>query len=121
MWYSNAIGGGRCPVVDTWWQTETGAIMIAPLPGITPPNPDRPPIRYRRGRRGVDDAGATVDRGGGYLTLTRPWPSMLRGIYGDPERYRQTYWSRLLAGTSPVMVPRWMRMAISGCSAGSTT
>jgi acetyl-CoA synthetase len=95
MWYFEEIGGSRCPVVDTWWQTETGAIMISPLPGLTTLKPGSatfplPGIVAEV----VDDAGNTVERGGGYLTLTRPWPAMLRGIYGDPERYRQTYWSR---------------------------
>ncbi len=95
MWYHTHIGGGRCPVVDTWWQTETGAIMISPLPGATTLKPGSatfplPGIAAEL----VDDAGQSVERGGGYLTLTRPWPSMLRGIYGDPERYRETYWSR---------------------------
>jgi acetyl-CoA synthetase len=94
-WYWETIGGGHCPVVDTWWQTETGAIMIAPLPAVTTCKPGSatfalPGITAEV----VDDAGAAVTRGGGYLTLTTPWPSMLRGIYGDPERYRETYWSR---------------------------
>jgi acetyl-CoA synthetase len=89
------IGGGRCPVVDTWWQTETGAIMITPLPALTtlkPGSATRPfpgvtaEIRNERGGR--------VDVGGGLLALTRPWPSMLRGIYGDPERYERQYWSK---------------------------
>ncbi|MDQ1396793.1 MAG: acetyl-CoA synthetase [Acidimicrobiaceae bacterium] len=95
VWYWKTIGGGRCPVVDTWWQTETGAIMISPLPGVTTLKPGSatnplPGI----GAEIVDDSGNKVELGGGYLTLTRPWPSMLRGIYGDPERYRETYWSR---------------------------
>jgi acetyl-CoA synthetase len=95
MWYHEHIGGGRCPIVDTWWQTETGAIMISPLPGATILKPGSatfplPGIEAEV----VDDLGNRVERGGGYLTLTRPWPSMLRGIYGDPERYRETYWSR---------------------------
>ena len=90
MWYSTHIGGGRCPVVDTWWQTETGAMMIAPLPGITATKPGSathplPGIAAEV----VDEQGAKVDKGGGYLTLTRPWPAMLRGLYGDPERYRE--------------------------------
>jgi len=95
MWYHEHIGGGRCPIVDTWWQTETGAIMISPLPGatITKPGSATFPLPGIEAEV-VDDAGHRVDRGGGYLTLTRPWPSMLRGIYGDPERYRDTYWSR---------------------------
>jgi len=95
VWYWRHIGGGRCPVVDTWWQTETGAIMISPLPGITVCKPGSATFPLPGiGAEVVDDQGTPVQRGGGYLTLTRPWPSMLRGIYGDPERYRQTYWSR---------------------------
>jgi acetyl-CoA synthetase len=95
MWYQEHIGGGRCPIVDTWWQTETGAILIAPLPGVTTTKPGSathplPGI----GAEVVDEEGKKVDVGGGYLTLTKPWPSMLRGIYGDPDRYRETYWSR---------------------------
>ena len=95
MWYWQHIGGGRCPVVDTWWQTETGGIMISPLPGATTLKPGSATFPLPGiGAEVVDDVGTRVDRGGGYLTLTRPWPSMLRGIYGDPERYKQTYWSR---------------------------
>ena len=95
MWYHENIGGGRCPIVDTWWQTETGAQMITPLPGITATRPGSacralPAI----GVELVDDEGNPVERGGGYLTLTRPWPAMLRGIWGDPQRYVDTYWSR---------------------------
>jgi len=95
MWYWTHIGGGRCPIVDTWWQTETGAIMISPLPGATTLKPGSATFPLPGiGAEVVDEAGNPVERGGGYLTLTRPWPSMLRGIYGDPERYRDTYWSR---------------------------
>jgi acetyl-CoA synthetase len=95
VWYWQHIGGGRCPVVDTWWQTETGAIMISPLPGATVLKPGSATFPLPGvGAEVVDDRGDVVKEGGGYLTLTRPWPSMLRGIYGDPERYRQTYWSR---------------------------
>jgi acetyl-CoA synthetase len=95
MWYHTHIGGGRCPVVDTWWQTETGGIMISPLPGATTTKPGSatfplPGVSAEL----VDDAGERVEQGGGYLTLTRPWPGMLRGIWGDTERYRETYWSR---------------------------
>jgi acetyl-CoA synthetase len=96
VWYWEYIGNGTCPVVDTWWQTETGAIMISPLPGATTLKPGSatfplPGIAADI----VDDAGNSVPvPGGGYLVLTRPWPSMLRGIWGDPERYRDTYWSR---------------------------
>jgi acetyl-CoA synthetase len=95
MWYQTTIGGGHCPVVDTWWQTETGAIMISPLPGVTATKPGSATFPLPGvAAEVVDEAGQRVERGGGYLTLTAPWPSMLRGIYGDPERYRQTYWSR---------------------------
>jgi acetyl-CoA synthetase len=95
MWYATHIGRERCPVVDTWWQTETGAIMIAPLPGLTATKPGSATFPLPGiGAEVVDETGTRVDKGGGYLTLTRPWPSMLRGIYGDPQRYRDTYWSR---------------------------
>ena len=95
VWYWQHIGGGRCPVVDTWWQTETGAIMISPLPAVTTCKPGSATFALPGiSMEVVDDAGVAVARGGGYLTLTRPWPAMLRGLYGDPERYRQTYWSR---------------------------
>jgi acetyl-CoA synthetase len=96
VWYWQHIGGGRCPIVDTWWQTETGAIMISPLPGLTVCKPGSathplPGVAVDV----VDDAGRSVGvPGGGYLVLTRPWPSMLRGIWGDPQRYHDTYWSR---------------------------
>ena len=95
MWYSTHIGGGRCPIVDTWWQTETGAIMIAPLPGITTTKPGSATFPLPGiGAEVVDEQGERIEHGGGYLTLSTPWPAMLRGIYGDPERYRDTYWSR---------------------------
>jgi acetyl-CoA synthetase len=95
MWYHEHIGGSLCPVVDTWWQTETGAIMISPLPGQTVLKPGSATFPLPGiAAEVVDDKGKGVEKGGGYLTLTRPWPSMLRGIYGDPERYRETYWSR---------------------------
>jgi acetyl-CoA synthetase len=95
MWYWEHIGGGRCPIVDTWWQTETGAIMIAPLPGATTLKPGSATFPLPGiAAEVVDESGKRVERGGGYLTLTRPWPAMLRGIWGDPERYRATYWSR---------------------------
>jgi acetyl-CoA synthetase len=95
MWYWEHIGGGRCPIVDTWWQTETGAILISPLPGVTTLKPGSATFPLPGiGAELVDDQGNRVERGGGYLTLTRPWPSMLRGIYGDPERYMETYWAR---------------------------
>jgi len=95
IWYRTHIGADRCPVVDTWWQTETGAIMISPLPGTTVLKPGSATFPLPGvGAEVVDDDGRPVTKGGGYLTLTRPWPSMLRGIWGDPERYRETYWSR---------------------------
>jgi acetyl-CoA synthetase len=96
LWYRTHIGGGRTPVVDTWWQTETGSILISPLPGVTTTKPGSATFPMPGiGADIVDAAGNSVPRGGGgYLVLTRPWPSMLRGIYGDPERYRETYWSR---------------------------
>jgi acetyl-CoA synthetase len=95
MWYHEHIGGARCPIVDTWWQTETGGHMITPLPGVTVTKPGSathaiPGVFAEL----VDDLGHPVLKGGGYLTITRPWPSMMRGIWGDPERYRETYWSR---------------------------
>ncbi|MFC3995031.1 acetate--CoA ligase [Nocardiopsis sediminis] len=96
LWYRENIGRGTTPIVDTWWQTETGAIMISPLPGVTAAKPGSaqralPGI----GARVVDDSGTEVAKGsGGYLVLDRPWPAMLRGIWGDPERFRDTYWSR---------------------------
>ena len=95
MWYYTHIGGGRCPVVDTWWQTETGAIMITPLPGITTLKPGSATKPFPGIVADiVDEQGNTVPTGGGYIVLRRPWPSMLRGIWGDDERYVQTYWSK---------------------------
>ena len=93
MWYRRVIGGERCPIVDTWWQTETGAIMITPLPALTRTRPGSacrpfPGIQATL----LDDAGKPVDAG--YVAVTRPWPSMLRTIYGDDERYRREYWSK---------------------------
>ncbi len=96
MWYREVIGGNRCPIVDTWWQTETGAIMISPLPGVTATKPGSamralPGI----GAKVVDDNGKEVGLGhGGYLILDKPWPAMLRGIWGEDQRYKETYWSR---------------------------
>jgi acetyl-CoA synthetase len=97
IWYHKVIGGERCPIVDTWWQTETGAIMIAPLPGATPTVPGSatrplpgivPEIVTRDGK-------ALGDNQGGFLVMKQPWPSMLRTLYGDDERYKQTYWSEV--------------------------
>jgi acetyl-CoA synthetase len=96
MWYREVIGGERAPVVDTWWQTETGAMMIAPLPGATVTKPGSATFTLPGiSATIVDDRGEEVGiPGGGYLVLDRPWPSMLRGIWGDEQRYRDTYWSR---------------------------
>ena len=96
LWYHEHVGGGQTPIVDTWWQTETGMIMITPLPGVTTTKPGSATFPFPGVAADVvDAAGESVPLGGGgYLVLKRPWPSMLRGIYGDPERYQQTYWSR---------------------------
>lgn len=96
IWYRKVIGSDSCPIVDTWWQTETGAIMISPLPGITATKPGS----AMRALPGIsvkvidNEAKEVGNGGGGYLVIDRPWPSMLRGIWGEPERYKQTYWSR---------------------------
>src|SRR5690606_26377555 len=96
VWYRRVIGGDRTPVVDTWWQTETGAIMISPLPGVTAAKPGSAQTPLPGISASVwDDTGAPVGPGGGgYLVLDEPWPSMLRGIWGDDERFKETYWSR---------------------------
>ena len=96
IWYRHVIGGGNCPIVDTWWQTETGAIMISPLPGVTATKPGSAmkPIPGISAKV-VDDKGVPVPNGhGGFLILDQPWPSMLRGVWGEDERYKETYWSR---------------------------
>ncbi len=95
IWYHSHIGNGRCPIVDTWWQTETGAIMISPLPGVTTTKPGSathplPGVSVVL----LDTKGVALAKGGGFLALTEPWPSMLRTIYGDDARYQETYWSR---------------------------
>ena len=96
LWYHEHIGGGNTPIVDTWWQTETGQILISPLPGVTTTKPGSATFPFPGIQADVVDGdGNSVPLGGGgYLVLKRPWPAMLRGIYGDPERYKQTYWSR---------------------------
>ncbi|HVZ74422.1 MAG TPA: acetate--CoA ligase [Polyangia bacterium] len=97
MWYHEVIGGGRCPIVDTWWQTETGAIMMTPLPGITSTKPGS----CTRPFFGVDvevvkrDGTPCGPNEGGFLIIRKPWPSMLRGVHGDPERYQKSYWSEI--------------------------
>jgi acetyl-CoA synthetase len=95
IWYHKHIGGERCPIVDTWWQTETGAIMITPLPGVT----ETVPGSATRAFPGIQAdiltlRGERVEVGGGFLAVRRPWPSMLRGIWGDEERFRETYWTK---------------------------
>jgi acetyl-CoA synthetase len=96
-WYFNVVGDKRCPIVDTWWQTETGGILITPIPGVTPTKPGSatrpfPGISVEVLTR---DGKPVADNEGGYLVLTKPWPGMLRTIYGDPERYAQQYWSQI--------------------------
>ncbi|HVB06732.1 MAG TPA: acetate--CoA ligase [Acidimicrobiales bacterium] len=112
IWYREVIGGSACPVVDTWWQTETGSIMISPLPGIsvTKPSSASAPLPGIAADV-VDDAGRSLALGeGGYLVLTAPWPAMTRGIYGDPERFVETYWSRF----SDPEKGRWVYFAGDG-------
>jgi len=95
MWYHENIGRGNCPIVDTWWQTETGGIMISPLPGATTTKPGSATFPLPGiGAELLDDEGKPVTHGGGYLTLTQPWPGMLSGIWKDPERFQDAYWSR---------------------------
>jgi acetyl-CoA synthetase len=96
MWYREVVGSDKTPIVDTWWQTETGAIMISPLPGVTEAKPGSAMLPLPGvSMEVVDDEGVAVGNGhGGLLTITEPWPSMLRGIWGDPERFKETYWSR---------------------------
>jgi acetyl-CoA synthetase len=96
IWYHVHIGGERCPIVDTWWQTETGMILITPLPGLTTLKPGSATRPFPGvGAEILNEQGQPVGPDeGGYLVLTRPWPAMLRGIYGDPERYQQQYWAR---------------------------
>jgi len=95
IWYYEQIGHNRCPIVDTWWQTETGSILISPLPGVTSLKPGS----ATNPLPGIDatiltEEGKEIQEGGGILAITSPWPSMLRGIWGDPDRYQKTYWSR---------------------------
>jgi acetyl-CoA synthetase len=96
MWYREVVGKNNCPIVDTWWQTETGAIMISPLPGVTATKPGSAMLPLPGiSAKVVDDAGKEVGPGsGGYLVLDKPWPSMLRGVWREPQRYKETYWSR---------------------------
>jgi acetyl-CoA synthetase len=97
MWYHEVIGGSKCPIVDTWWQTETGGIMITPLPGATPTKPGTATLPFFGVLpEVVDDKGNPVPKGtGGKLVIRKPWPSMLRGLWGDPQRYKEVYWSEV--------------------------
>ncbi|MGI9557965.1 MAG: acetate--CoA ligase, partial [Solirubrobacterales bacterium] len=95
LWYHENIGGGRCPIVDTWWQTETGAIMITPLPGLTTTKPGSATVPFPGVEAKIFDAeGNEIEEGAGTLVLTRPWPSMARTLFGEPERFIETYWDR---------------------------
>ena len=123
MWYHRKIGGERCPIVDTWWQTETGGIMMSPLPGAiatkpgscTKPLPGIVPAI-------VDDRGRPVEAGqGGWLVITKPWPGMLRGIWGDDQRYAEQYWQKVPNITWPATTPAKTKTATTGSWGGSTT
>jgi acetyl-CoA synthetase len=99
LWYRENIGGGRCPVVDTWWQTETGGIMITPLPGLTTTKPGSATVPFPGIEAKIfDSSGDEVEEGGGNLVLTRPWPGMARTLYREPERFVETYWERYGTG-----------------------
>ncbi|MEB3885351.1 acetate--CoA ligase [Lyngbya sp. CCY1209] len=97
MWYHRVIGGGKCPIVDTWWQTETGGVMITPLPGATPTKPGSCTLPFPGIVADVVDAEGepVTDESGGYLVVRQPWPGMMRTVYGDPDRFRRTYWEYL--------------------------
>jgi acetyl-CoA synthetase len=96
MWYQRVIGGGRCPIVDTWWQTETGGIMISPLPAAVATKPGSATLPFPGiDATVIDENGVEVKPpNGGFLAVRKPWPGMLRGIWGDPQRYEDTYWSK---------------------------
>ncbi len=99
MWYHQVIGRGRCPIVDTWWQTETGAILITPLPGLTTTKPASATVPFPGiSAEVLTESGETVRTGGGYVAITKPWPSMLRTIWNDDARYVETYWSKWKKG-----------------------
>ena len=125
MWYREKIGHNRCPIVDTWWQTETGAIMIAPLPGAVPTKPGsatRPFFGIQP--EVVTHGGEAACRraSGGLLVIRKPWPSMARTVYGDPERYQKTVLVAMCrAATSPATARAWTRTATSGSWAAWTT
>jgi acetyl-CoA synthetase len=111
MWYHRVIGGGKCPIVDTWWQTETGGIMISPLPGATPTKPGSATLPFPGIQVDVVDLGGRPvrDNEGGYLVVKQPWPSMLRTVYGDSDRFRRTYWEPI-----PPLGDQWFYFAGDG-------
>ncbi len=128
IWYREVIGGGSTPIVDTWWQTETGGIMISALPGVTETKPGAAQVPIPGiSVEVLTDKGKEAGKGdGGLLVVTEPWPGMLRGIWGDPDRFVETYWakfarSRTVLSTSPATGRGATRTATSGCSVGSTT
>jgi acetyl-CoA synthetase len=123
LWYHEIIGGGRCPIVDTWWQTETGAIMISPLPGLTTTKPGSATVPFPGIEAKIfDEQGGEVEEGAGVLVLTRPWPSMARTLYGEPERFVETYWDRFGKDVySSATPPGSTRTATSGSSGAPTT
>ncbi|MFC1430951.1 acetate--CoA ligase [Streptacidiphilus sp. N1-3] len=116
IWYREHIGAGKTPIVDTWWQTETGAMMISPLPGVTHTKPGsaQTPLPGISATVVDDEANEVPDGGGGYLVLTEPWPSMLRTIWGDDQRYLETYWSRFGAGHEGSGSDKWTYFAGDG-------
>ena len=97
MWYRDVIGSGRCPIIDTWWQTETGGVMISPLPGATPTKPGSATLPLPGIEADVVDSdGNTVGADeGGYLVVRRPWPGMMRTVHGNPQRFRESYWEHI--------------------------
>jgi acetyl-CoA synthetase len=114
LWYHEHVGGGRCPIVDTWWQTETGAIMISPLPGLTTTKPGSATVPLPGIKAAIfDEGGREIEEGGGTLVLTTPWPAMARTLYGEPERYVETYWSRY--GNDIYLVGDAARVDEDGC------
>jgi acetyl-CoA synthetase len=120
MWYHKHIGGERCPIVDTWWQTETGMIMITPLPGITTTKPGSATRPFPGIKAEIVDDDGTVPSAAA-ARLTRPWPAMLRGIYGDPDRYVRQYWSRSAGVYFTGDGAKRDEEGYSGSSAASTT
>ena len=123
IWYHEVIGGKRCPIVDTWWQTETGGIMITPLPGATPTKPGTATLPFFGVLPEVvdNDGNALPRNSGGKLVIRKPWPSMLRGIWGDMQRYKDTYWSEVKGSYFRATAAVRMRTVISGSWAESMT